>query len=470
MPTSHPASLLMHSRHALRLLLATGTMMMLTGCRTPATIASAPATQPSAKPPTGLAGTLTGTAMSWGALVGQPQLDTWIANAMACSPAIEASRDAIHLAEQQAQQARAVRQPALDAGLALREGRRRNGMTGGATQDLDPLTYSIRARWQLDLFGQIRAQLGAAEHGAEARAHEWRHLELDLASQITALYLEGLYLQKAHHLRTEVVAAHETELAFLRSRVEAGLVREAEFEQAEGNRFDADRRVTSSAQEREEAAIRWDYLMASPTVPGLLALPDLLPELLPTLPPADHLHRTVAARPDVQAAAALARAAERTALAAARERLPQVTAMGVGEGAGPSPIEDPEEWEAWAGIQLSLPLLSPGRRAASKAAKAEANRQGTLYDDTLRRALMAVRIAYTERVHAEERWEAGRRKADRLKSRLDAVERQYRHGLVDRAELARTQRAWLDAKIDALRLFTTAFQAHLSLIREQGGE
>ena len=29
--------------------------------------------------------------------------------------------------------------------------------------------------------------------------------------------------------------------------------------------------------------------------------------------------------------------------------------VGAAEGSGPSPVEEPEEWMAWAGVRLSLP-------------------------------------------------------------------------------------------------------------------
>ena len=187
------------------------------------------------------------------------------------------------------------------------------------------------------------------------------------------------------------------------------------------------------------------------------------------MPDAGELHAYTLNRPDVQAAQALWRSAEQSARAEARSRRPMLTAIATAEGDGPSPSEEPDEWMAWAGLRLSLPVLAPDIGAAVESRRAEEDLQAALYTETVRLALLDIRETYVERVHAEKRWQAAQEEVAQFRASFESAERQFEQGLEPVTVLEKSRLNWLHSDERRLRLHALALQSHIALLRACGG-
>jgi len=264
-------------------------------------------------------------------------------------------------------------------------------------------------------------------------------------------------------------SANEAISDYLGGWVAAGLERPEVREQADAARLLAERRAAEAREVLDMLEARWRYLVPDDAMSGIVPSRCALPGQLPELPDAEALHAHAVNRPDVQAAHALWRGAEESTRAEARDRMPTLEAIATAEGDGPSPTEEPDEWIAWAGIRLSLPVLAPRIGAAQESRRAEEEVQRALYSEAVRLALLDIRESYVERVHAEQRWQAALEESMQLKASFESAERQFKQGLEPVTVLEKARLRWLDADERRVRLHALTLRRHIALLRACGG-
>ena len=404
----------------------------------------------------------------WGALVGTPGLDGRIRAALADAPSLDASRASLRVAAAAGRVARAEGRPTLDAHLDARGGSRRNAMTEGETDDLEPFSAGVNASWELDAFGRIRAAVSATEFAQRAQEHMLHDNRLAFAAEIARRYVEGRLHVDRRGVRREALTSHENVVAYHAKRVAAGLARAEEQERAAAARLLAQRSLEQAEEELAALSARWRYLVPEDDAPPFSAAAPL-PGSLPRLPDSDALHAYAVKRPDVQAAHALRMRAEHETKAAVRNQWPSLQAVARAEGDGPSPVDKPEEWVAWAGARLSLPLLVPDGSAAVELRRGETDARAALYEEAVRLALLDIRETFVKRRHAEKRWQASIDEATQFKGALDSVSRRFDQGLVPVTTLETARRAWLQADERRRELHAAALQRHIAFVRACGG-
>jgi len=404
----------------------------------------------------------------WGALVGNAALDDWIRKAVARHPALKTARAGTEVARSRVRAARAARRPALDVQLDARAGEH-GGTAVSSGGNLEPAAFKVEGSWELDPFGRIRAAVGAARYAQVAADYERRDLELAIAAEIAAEYVAALLQFERLAIRKSIVAARAEIERYHRNRLDAGLTKREMRERSTARRLEAERAQLETAKELAVLAENWKALVPTnsvPTIPSIERVP--LPPI-PDVPKQDRLHVYAVNRPDVTAANADRRSADRRSAAAARGRLPTMAAVVSAEGTGPSPVDEPDEWMAWAGVRVTLPVLAPGTAAGTDVGRAAADHAAAQLDDAVRLALLDVRRAYAQRVHAEREWQAARARAAELKAALASVERQRERGLLSVPEVAEARLAWLAADEKARMLHARTLQHHISLVRACGG-
>jgi len=406
---------------------------------------------------------------SWGELVGNPELDKWIEVALAEAPSLDVLRGELRVAAAGSRTARAAGRPTLDARIDLREGRRRTPLTGNESQDLDLLSAGVDAVWELDVFGRIRSSVGAAEFAELAGEYMIHDRALSLAAEVAQRYLEGCCRAEEVAIREAAVSANEAISDYLAGRVAAGLERPEVREQADAARLLAERRAAEAREVLDMVEARWRYLVPDDAMSGIVPPRCALPGQLPELPDAEALHAYALNRPDVQAAHALWRGAEESTQAEARDRMPTLEAIATAEGDGPSPTEEPDEWVAWAGIRLSLPVLAPRIGAEQESRHAEEDVQSAHYNESVRLALLDIRERYVERIHAEQRWKAALEESTQLKASFESAERQFEQGLEPVTVPERARLRWLEADERRVRLHALTLRRHIALLRACGG-
>lgn len=405
---------------------------------------------------------------SWGALVGNVSLDDWITKSITQHPALRTARAGTELARSRVRAARAARRPVLDMELDFRAGER-----GGSAEDtggnLARSATRAQGSWELDPFGRIRTAVGAARYAEVAADYERRDLELAIAAELATTYVSALLESDRLAIRKEMVAACAEIERYNRNRLKTGLTNERTLERSRAQRLEAERAQAAAARSLAVLAEEWKALVPTNQVPDLFSIESTPLPPLPEAPKQDRLHAYVVNRPDVTVANSLLQSAEHRATAASRSRLPTVAAVASAEGTGPSPIDEPEEWTAWAGVRVTLPVLAPGTTAEVAMERARTNRAEAELADAIRLALFEVRRAYVQRVHAEREWHSARARADELEASLTSVERRREQGLVSIAEVAQARLAWLAADEKARILHAEVLRFHLSLIRACGG-
>lgn len=428
-------------------------LLFLAGCSTPA---------PRRREPTvALSG--------WGEFVGSRDLDAWIKTATTSAPFVVAAERAVRVEAAGETAVRAGRRPSLGVEADVRTGRKKTEMTDGEERDVEPVAGRASAAWDLDIFGRVRAEIGAARFAELAARHRLRDREVGFAADVADTYVRGLLWNDRVRLRTEAVTAQDAMMAYVQARVRAGLALPAELE-----RLDAARQVAVQQQLRSEQAlaemdVQWRYLVSEGQVPSLRTLGGITPGRLPAIPEETAVHAYAVNRPDVRAAHELWQEATMKARAAARDRLPTVSAVARVEGEGPSPVEEPEVWTVWAGARLSLPVLAPGRRATARVQQRRAELQESLFEETTALAIRDLRLAYTRRVHSERIWRAAQVSADRLQERFRSVQRQFEEGRVPVPEVERARLVWLAAHEAALAGYAEVLRSHIDLTRACGG-
>jgi len=403
----------------------------------------------------------------WGAVVGAPQLDPWIANAVSNSPAFNVRRGNVRTAQARTAQARSVAQPSMSLEGDWRGGRKKGRDEGTGTMALEPFTGRASLEWELDLFGRVRAVVGAARYAEEMAGLELEARELTLAAELAQQYVQGRYLAEQLRLLRQAETANRAIADYRANRAAAGLVRPEEVDRARAATRKAEARVESAREQWELLAARWRYLTPADGVPPLDEHTGTL-ATAPASPPVGSLHAYAVLRPDVRAAYAAWQEAGRAATAAARDRGPIVQAIASAEGESPSPVEDPADWTAWAGVRLSLPVLAPERVAKMRIARAQTRVGESLYEDAVSRAVLDLRESYARRVRTEGRWRAARASADLLKTGFASETRRFDRGLASRPDVEEARLSWLAGEEEALALQARTLQEHLSLLRACG--
>ncbi len=406
---------------------------------------------------------------SWGRVLGDEKLDEWITAGMATSPALGAALRAVGGEAARGSAARSGRRPSLSIEGDLRFGSTESPMTDGEKQDVETFAGRASAAWDLDIFGKVRSEVGAARFAELSAAHRLRDQQVAFAAAVADTYITGRMWNDRLRIHTEAVKAHDALIGYTSSRVEGGLALPSDLELLEGPRQAAKQKQISAEQGLAELSAKWRYLLPEDKAPEVTKLGHLTPSR-PAEPPAESdLHAYAVNRPDVQAAHSLWQESALRSRATARDRLPTVSAVAMAEGDGPSPADDPESWTAWAGARLTLPLLSPNRKAAVEIGRTKTRLQEALFEDTTALAVRDLQQAYARRIHAERKWDAAAVSARKMKERFASAKRQHDNGRISLADLEKARLAWLTAAEGETVAYSELLRSHIDLVRACGG-
>ncbi len=368
-------------------------------------------------------------------------------------------------ARQQVSAAAASGRPVAALDAAYRLGREKSLMTGGVEDDIDPWAASARVSWELDVFGRVAGMVDAASARADVRQSDIDAVRLALSTDIARTYID---LSFRHEQITLLQASADDARAVLDRAVrrrDAGLENPVVAEDARAAYQQAEHRLMEAEIERDQrmAGLREQLGGEDPQVmPGPLASFQL--------PPAPDLTRTnlYLARPDVTRAHHLWRAAEGDAVSSARDRLPSlslvVAAAGEGEDTG-----DPEQWEAWAGPVLSIPLWEPRRGAEARSARAGVTAAEAEFLSVSRRAVKEIDAAWIARQHAAAMTAHMEDRYNALAAAATTAERKREAGLIQESDLRSVRMTAREAAIARDRWHAAGLTSHINLMGAMGG-
>jgi len=216
--------------------------------------------------------------------------------------------------------------------------------------------------------GAVRNSLQAAKSRIEAGRADLRATESSLFAQVVAAYMDVILSEAVVDLRRNLVKVLETDLQATTDRFEIGDLTRTDVAQSEA-RLQLARGDARSAESNLIAA-RETYIRLVGAPPARLAPPPPLPNL----PDAPETALAVAldSNPDLIAAKARTRAADRDIAVAGATRLPRLEAFASGSGSdylgtlggATSGLFDQTSTAASAGLRATIPLFQGGLPAA----------------------------------------------------------------------------------------------------------
>ncbi len=402
----------------------------------------------------------------WWHAFGHAGLTAAIEQGLADHPDPVAALARIRAAEAGVETATAGRRPMAMADAAYRAGRERSMMTGGRAGDINPLMASARLSWELDVFGRVGAAVDAAQSMAAMWTADADGIRLALSLDIAEAYVELARIADDMNWLDRDLDDKRALRDRAARRVEAGLDDPSGLRSALAAVQEAEHHRMEAEAMYEKAVARLQSLLGGP-------MPTNLPDALDgfTLPPMPDLTSTNLhlARPDIVAAYQSWQAARGEARSAARDRLPSLAlvASAAAEGDDPS---DPEEWSAWAGPVLTIPLWEPKRGSHAREAAAGAGVAGAAFESASLRAVREIAAARADRARSDAMIEHMKERELLLAAEEESAQRKRDAGLVQDAELRHARIARAAAARDASAWTHAALRAHLTLISALGGD
>ncbi len=377
--------------------------------------------------------------------------DRLAAQALASSPSLAEAAARVEQARAGAARAGAERLPTIGADGSVTGTRTNPGAFGanlppGVAFDSERVAYAanVTARWDLDLFGRLKAQERAAIARIDAADASARAVKIALLAEIAASVIDWRTLQAREAALRDDLASAEALARLAGVRERAGIAPGFDRVRAEGSASSSLSRLAALESERARIIGRLVTLAAQggASVRSALAQGQAgqeLPVAPRTLPSALLLNR-----PDVLAAAATLAAEDAELAATARKRFPVISlsgaigllAFGIGD------LFNDESLVGSLAAGIAGPLLDFGRIqaeidgvAAEKKAAFEAYR-GTAYT-----ALGEAETAYGLVASADNEAQTAFAEAESLRRAARLANTRYKSGLADFLTVLEARRA-----------------------------
>ncbi|GAP65546.1 outer membrane protein [Mizugakiibacter sediminis] len=415
-----------------------------------------------------------GPAADWWRVLGDPQLDALIDEALAGNPGLAVADARVRLAQAAAGAADAARKPELTANAGS------SGIRIPETVIEPPLgghysalnTLSLKFGYGFDLWGGKRAAWEAALGEARAAEVDAQAARLLLSADVTRAYLALANAYERLDLARDERTRAERTLELTRQRVQAGIDNQLQLRQAEAAVPAAEQRQAAAQQDIDTARAALAALLGRgpdrglaierprPLAPAALALPSNVP--------ADLLGR----RPDVVAARWRVQAAGKrikTAKAAFYPNLNLAAAVGFAALGTDGLLTAPSRYYQFAPA-LSLPLFDGGRLRANLAgADAQYDVAVAQYNQTLVNALRDVADGVAALRALDAQVDAQQRTLDSERSAFDLAMQRYRAGVGSYLEVLTVQQPLIAAEQQLAALRTARLDASVQLIEALGG-
>jgi multidrug efflux system outer membrane protein len=475
------------------LFLPLGLGLGLTGCtlmRPPAQVEAPLPAQWNAPLPHG--GSLASLA-DWWRQLDDPLLVELIAAAEAASPNVASAAARVAEARSTRVQAGAALLPSLDGTASASRGTSGfssggsatgssgTGSTGSssssslsASTPVTTLQAGLQSKWEVDLFGRLRADRDAAEAKQSSANAKWHDARVAVAAETAnAYFAERACRQQLRVAESDARSRSETaRLTDLSAK--AGFTAPADAALARASASDASGRLT---QQRAQCTVQRKALVALSGIdettleqklaaaPAQRALP-LVGSIASV--PAD----AIAQRPDVYAAELGVASASADVGSAEAERYPKLTVSG---SIGRSQLRVSgfrQSLETWTvgPVSLTVPLLDGGaRKANTDAAKARYAEAVSLYRANVRQAVREVEEALVNLDATDARTTDADSAVKNYQASFDATQARYSSGLASLFELEDSRRTLFTAQTARVSLQRERAEAWVALYRSMGG-
>lgn len=332
---------------------------------------------------------------------------------------------------------------------------------------------NITARWDADLFGQLRAQERAAVARIDAASASASAVRLALLSEIAATVVDWRALDaRTKAIESDVAAA--TRLAALaQSREDAGIAPGFDRVRAQSQASASRSRLAALKNERARLLGRLVALTSLNGAEVLTALSTLSTASEFVGAPASLPSELLANRPDVLAAAAELAASDAELAATARSRFPRLTLSGVIGllSFSPSNFFDEDSLVRTLAAGVAAPLLDFGRiEAEIDSAAANKRIAFQAYRGAVFQALGDAEAAYGLVAASDEQAALAAQERDELERAASLADDRYRAGLASFLEVLEARRAADTSGERAAVAIGAAQRARIVLWQALGGD
>lgn len=451
---------------------------LLSGCATMPHLGPAPEVRPAASLES--QATLRATdaawpADDWWAGYGDPALESLIAEALASSPDIAAAAARVRTADGLAQQAGAALLPSLTAdGFA--GGNKQSKSLGIPPQFIpDGIQETGRVTgtfsFDLDLWGQNRANLAAATSEAEAARVDAAQTALMLSTGVASAYADLAQYFAQRDVAVEALKVRQATLDLTAQRVAVGVDTRGSLKQAE-SRVPAAR---ADIQALDEAIAltrnRLAALLGKGPDRGLTIARPRLTEVATGFP-ADAGIELVGRRPDIVAARLRSEAASKRIKAAKADFLPNLSLTAVVglQSLGFDQLFKGASSYGTGGAAISLPIFDGGRIAGRyRQARGGYDESVARYDSTLITALREVADAVASRNAADSRLAEQQASLAAAEEAAHIARLRYEGGLSNQLPVLVADDTMLAARRAVSDLQSRRLSLDIALIRALGG-
>jgi len=409
---------------------------------------------------------------------GDPAYRALAEAAIAGAPSLAEALARIDNARAGARRTGAERLPNITADGSVRQNRINTAQFGQAGQQgfvpREQTSYgaNITARWDPDIFGQIKAQERAAIARIDAANAQAQGVRLSLLSEIAGSVTDWRVLDaRAAAISADVAAANQL-ASLAKVREEAGIAPGFDRVRAEATASSSAVRLAALDSERVRLIGRLVTLTAQDAATVRAALAQAGPQLAAAAAPAALPSELLANRPDVAAAAANLAASDADLAAAARARFPRVTLSGViGLLAfSPGDFFDSNSIIGTLTGAIAGPLLDFGRVAAEiDGAAADKRAAFAAYRGAVFQALGDAESAYGLVAAADAEARLAVQERDQLTRAASLADTRYRAGLASFLEVLEARRAADASGERAAAALGRASRARIVLWQALGG-
>ncbi|MGF6346159.1 efflux transporter outer membrane subunit [Variovorax sp. W2I14] len=424
----------------------------------------------------------------WWRQLDDPLLVELIAAAENASPNLASAAARVAEARSTRVQAGAALLPSLDGTASASRGVSGSSFSGGgtsssssssssaaaATAPLTTLQAGLQSKWEIDLFGRLRADRDSAQQKLDSATAKWHDARVAVAAETAnAYFAERACRQQLRVSESDAKSRSETSrLTDLSAR--AGFTAPADAALARASASDASGRLT---QQRAQCAIQRKALVAlsgidEPTLAQKLAVSHTQRALVVMGGIESVPAQALSQRPDVYAAELAVASASADVGSAEAERYPKLSISG---SIGRTQIRTSgfrESLETWTvgPVSLTVPLFDFGARTANtNAAKARYAEAVSLYRANVRQAVREVEEALVNLDATEARTTDADSAVKNYQASFDATQARYSSGLASLFELEDSRRTLFAAQTARVTLQRERAEAWVSLYRSMGG-
>ncbi|MGJ7569650.1 efflux transporter outer membrane subunit [Variovorax sp. RB2P76] len=420
----------------------------------------------------------------WWRQLDDPLLVELIAAAEAASPNVASAAARVAEARSARVQAGAALLPSLDGTASGSRGVSGSSFGSGGTASsssaaaaaapVTTLQAGLQSKWEIDLFGRLRADRDAAQAKQNSADAKWHDARVAVAAETANAYFAERACQEQLRV-SESDARSRSETARLTDlSAKAGFTAPADAALARASASDASGRLT---QQRAQCAVQRKALVAlsgidEPTLAQRLAGSPTQRALPAVGSIASVPAEAISQRPDVYAAELGVASASAEVGSAEAERYPKLTVSG---SIGRMQLRTSgfrESLDTWTvgPVSLTVPLLDGGaRQANTDAAKARYTEAVSLYRANVRQAVREVEEALVNLDATDARTTDADSAVKNYQASFDATQARYSSGLASLFELEDSRRTLFTAQTARVSLQRERTEAWVALYRSMGG-